>query len=227
MKKARRRQSKQHRFLGFRFDFKRSRDGLGDLDLLSYNVLNRSVQSGTSMMDALMEALSLADRPIPVKFISEKLREPILLRGRVFFGDAWKEIDDVVQNYQRMRWWITVQGLVIDEIPPELDSLSEFERIVGPLVSGHFTISVEMLRAIADKLDSAGFKLKDHLQPVERKAIAAEHQKHHSTTIHNFASAVSNPRFVRMVRRAIYRAREKYEKALAASSEADWTPFIR
>ena len=178
-------------------------------------------------MDALIEALSLADRPIPVKFINEKLRQPILVRGRVFLGDACDQIDAVVRNYPRMRWWITEQGLVIDEIPPELESLSEFERIVGPLVSGKSHISVELLKEIADKLDSAGLKLKEYLQPKDRKLIALEHQKRHSRRIDTFASAVLDPRFVRMVRKAIYRAREKYEKALAASADADWTPFIQ
>jgi hypothetical protein len=113
---------------------------------------------------------------------------------------------------------MTAEGLVIDEVPPELDCLSEFERMGGSLVDGQSRISKKWLQEIAEKLDSAGINLKDQLQPKEREMIAAENRKRKTRAIHSFSSAIADPRFVRMVRRALYRAREKYKEALACSN---------
>jgi len=121
---------------------------------------------------------------------------------------------------------MTVDGLVVDWAPPELESLSEFERIVGSMLSEQRRISKATLQAVAQKLDSDGVKLIEQLQPEESDAIAAENRKRKARAIHNFSTAVANPRSVRVIRRAIYRAREKYSETVALSSQSDWTPFI-
>jgi hypothetical protein len=121
---------------------------------------------------------------------------------------------------------MTSDGLVVDEVPPELESLSEFERIVGSMLSEQRRISKETLQEVAQKLDSDGVGLIEQLQPKERDAIAAEKRKREARAIHNFSTAIANPIAKRVIRRAIYRAREKYGEAIALSSKSDWTPFI-
>lgn len=213
-------------FLGFRFDSDRTRKANDDKSLLSFNSVNRTVLAGSTDFDALTAIAQSAQRPIPLKFLSERLRETVLPRGRTFFSDAWEAIDGPVRKYPRLWWWMTSDGLVVDEVPPELESLSEFERIVGSMLSEQRRISKETLQEVAQKLDSDGVGLIEQLQPKERDAIAAEKRKREARAIHNFSTAIANPIAKRVIRRAIYRAREKYGEAIALSSKSDWTPFI-
>jgi hypothetical protein len=218
MTQRKKRQKDAEQFFGFRFDAVRTRETSGDKSLLLYNHVSCSVGAGSTDFDALKSIVRSVPRPFPVKHISEKLKEVSLLRGCTYFNDLRHVIDEIAMEYPRIRWWMTAEGLVVDEVPPELESLSEFERIVGSMQTGK-NISKEVLEALAHRLDSAGVVLKDHLQPKEKETIAAHNRRRGPNQIHSFFAAVNDPILVRTIRRAIYRAREKYAKAFALSGD--------
>lgn len=221
MRRHRERQSSREPFLGFRFDRDRTREANGNKSFLFLNRVSCTVRSGSTHFDALKSIAESAERSIPLKFINEQLKGTVLVRGRAAFDDAWKAIDLIVTNYPGLRWWMTADGLVVDQVLPDLESLSEFERIVGSMLSGQPRISKEILQAVAQKLDSEGVLFK--LQPKEQGTITTENRKRRKKVIHNFSTAVANPITVRAIRRAIYRARAKYEQAIAMSRQSDWT----
>ena len=191
MNRRKKRQSSGRPFLLFCFDSDRTRKANGDKSLLSFNLVNCTILSGLTDFAALTAIAQSAQRPIPVKFLTERLRQVALPRGRTFFGDACEAIDGLVRKYPRLRWWMAADGLVVDEVPPELESLSEFERIVGSMLSEQRRISKGTLQAVAQKLDSDGVKLIEQLQPKESDAIAAENRKRKARAIHNFSTAVA------------------------------------
>lgn len=226
MTRTKKQKSKPKAFLGYNFDWKRAQEAKGDLSLLTFNHVNCSVTSDKDNLYALMAALKSAPRPIPVKFINPQFVGRFLPRGRVFFhAHAWEVIDAEVGQYPNLRWWIAADGLVIDEVQPDFESLSEFERVAGSLSADVLRISTERLEEIAERLDLAGVGLSENLQPKEREKITAENRKRQSKAIHNFSSAVADPRFARIVRRAVYRAREKYEEARDLSARNPRTAF--
>lgn len=216
MTQRKKRQKNAEPFLGFRFDSVRTRETSGDKSLLLDNHLNFSVSAGSTHYDALKSMARLAPRPFPVKFISEQLKGTVLPRACTYFGEVWDAIDITVSDYPKIGWWMTAEGLVVDEVPPELESLSEFERIVGSTFAGK-RITKEALQEVAKELDSAGIGLLDQLQPQEKDEIASKNRKRQAKKICNFATAVADPIAKRFVLRAIYRAREKYVLALAMS----------
>lgn len=213
-------------FLAFRFDRDRTQRERGDKSCVIHNPINCGVKAGVNDFDALAHVAASAHRPIAIKFVSEQLKEETSIRGKTFFGDAWQIIDDIVRKYPKLRWWMAADGLVVDAVLSDLDSLSPFDRIAGQMSADQSQISKEKLLEIAQKLDADGVKLKEQLQPSERAAVAVENRRRKTKAIHSFSSAIADPRFVRMVRRAIYRARERYQAALASSDDSEWTPFI-
>ena len=108
----------------------------------------------------------------------------------------------------------------MDEVTPALDSLSSFDRLVGPLsvqLVKNGILPEDAVYLISQKLDAEGFKLKEHLQPKEWKSVVAHNPRRTGMQVESFASAMKNPRFVRHVRRSIYRARDRYKTVLLDS----------
>jgi hypothetical protein len=73
----------------------------------------------------------------------------------------------------------------------------------------------DAIHSIAEKLDAEGVKLKEHLQPQEWDAVVDNNRKRTGNPIKSFSAAAKSPRLVPLVRRSIYRARDRYKKALS------------
>jgi hypothetical protein len=203
--------------LGPQFDARRTKEAQGDASVLFDSHISASVPSGSTHFDVIMSIARSSTKPFRVKFLSEKLNELKLLRGRTCFGDTADQIAQIVSNYSSLRWWVTKEGLVVEEVLSELDSLPHFVRVAGALSLQHMhdgRISREAIRLIAEELDSEGFTLKEQLQPAEWKNVVAYNRKGRGRLVGSFASAVNDRRFVRFVRRSIYRARVRYRTAL-------------
>lgn len=113
------------------------------------------------------------------------------------------------------------EGLVVDEVPPYLDTLSDFDRIVGPLsfqLQRNGRLSRDAILSIASELDAEGFRLGDQLQPKEWAEVVRSNLKRTGNLIKTFSSAAKHPIFARAVRRSIYRARDRYKEALRLES---------
>jgi hypothetical protein len=208
---------KQAQFYGRHFDAQRTKDSRGDVGLLSGNVVNLTMPSGSTDRDSLMEFSRSAHRPFRAKFLNEKLKDIPYIRGRVFSGSLANAIETVLLNYPLLRWWLEEDGLVVDEARSELGSISEFDRVAGALVVKHSEdgkLSAQALELIAKTLDQGGIKLKENLQPKQWKGISDYNQKYSKAPIRTFAAAVGRPQFSRSVRRRLYVARDHYKNAL-------------
>lgn len=220
-KNGKRRPKSERPHWGPQFDVLRSKESKGDLFILFENHVNTAVPSGSSELDVLVAIASKSIEPFQIKFLSERLRVVEYARGRTVSGQTIQEIEKILSNHPELRWWMTEDGLVVDEVAPALDSLSRFDRIVGPLsvqlaVDG--ALSKEAVYSIAQQLDGNGFKLKEHLQPKEWEAVV-EHNRKRNGKIESFSSAAKNFSLVRYVRRSIYYARDRYNKALRLASQ--------
>jgi hypothetical protein len=198
------------------FDQKRTRETGGTADVLLDNIVSLTMPAGSSHREAVEHIACQASKPFPIVSISKLLDENKSLRGRVYYGDAGQQIDKILHNYPRMRWWMEKDGLVIDAVPLSANRLSDFDQKAGKLVCEGTTdgkLSADSVRQIAAGLDAAGFSLSESLQPAQWKPIADHNRKHAKSAIKTFAAAVSHPKFVRSIRLRLYVARERYQKA--------------
>jgi len=205
------------KYYGRHFDAKRTKNAHGNMRILQGNFVSLTLPAGSTHFDHLMEMSRSSLRPFPIKFLSEKLKEGQFIRGHVYFGKLGRQIEEILLNYPRLRWWLDKDGLVVDEPPFELGPLSDFDRIAGPLFVEHWKdgeLSTSSLKLIASRLDEEGFQLKDNLQPAQWKPISEYNQKHSRVAIKTFAGAVRRPQFATSVRRRLYLARDRYKKAL-------------
>jgi hypothetical protein len=204
-------------YYGRHFDARRTKDAHGDMGVLRGNIVSLTMPAGSTHFDHLTEFGRSSLRPFSIKFLSEKLKEQPFVRGHVYFGKLGRQIEGILLNYPYLRWWLEEDGLVVDEARSELGPLSDFDRIAGPLVIEHTKgqkLSASAVAAIAVKLDREGFQLKQNLQLAQWKPISDYNQKHSRVAIKTFVEAVGRPQFVRSVRRRLYLARDRYNKAL-------------
>lgn len=203
-------------FFWSHFDSKRTREMGGDIRRFKESFINLGRPPGSSDGEDIEQIAGAAEPPFTIAYVSEKLDEIKSIRGRTYFGRTAQVIDDILGNYPGMRWWMEKGGLVIDTVAPDLGHLSEFDRKAGKLVcdgTQNDRLSAEAVRQIAAELDKAGFILSDTLQPAQWKTIADYNRKYSKKPIKNFAAAVSNPQFVRPIRRRLYVARDRFRIA--------------
>jgi hypothetical protein len=225
------------------FDVRRTKEEGGDIKPL-LKVVSISLPSGSTDRDALGQIADVADarldiKSIPelpsgsthrdaleqiaegrfhIKSIPELLSERKSIRGRVFFGDAGRQIDQIVENYRarNMRWWMAKDGLVVDVVSPKQSQLSKFDCVAGGLVVKNWVsgkLSKSALQEIAAELDSEGFPVRDQLQRAQQEEVADYNQKHAKRAIKTFTAAIRHRHFVRYVRRRLYVARDRYQAA--------------
>jgi len=84
-------------------------------------------------------------------------------------------------------------------------------------------LAPESLKAIAERLDVAGFSLKDELQPKGRDELSEFNQKRGKKAIKTFGEGVSSAIVCRLIRRRLYRARDEYVHALKTPSKSSST----
>jgi hypothetical protein len=199
------------------------------------------MSAGSSHREDVEQIARMSSQPFSIVSISKVLDEGKSLRGRVYFGEAGRQIDLILHNYPDMRWWMEKDGLVIDVAPHGANRLSEFDRTAGKLVcdaTRHGKLSTDTVGKIAAGLDAAGFTLSENLQPAQWGPIADHNRKHAKSAIKTFAATVSNPKFVRSVRRRLYVARDRHQKAYGSvisrprrlqrlSFQSRWTTFAQ
>ena len=104
-----------------------------------------------------------------------------------------------------------------------MGGLKPFDGFAGPLVlavwddklpQANTKISKSALADIAAKLDHSGLLLKDSLHPAQWEKLAEQNKKSKKKPTPSFNAAINDPRFVQMVRRRLYRARDSYYAAL-------------
>jgi len=198
------------------FDTRRTKDLRGDANILVQNHVSLTATAGSTHWDHVYAIASSAPRPFPVKSVSERLKEPIFARGCVYFGHAGDQIHKIMMNYPTLRWWMDADGLVIAEPAAELGPLDPFDRFAGELVALKWKrnrLSADDLVDIAKQVDGKGFKLNQCLQPAQWSPIADHNQKFARNPIQTFEAAASNAKFTRNIRRRLYVARNRYEKA--------------
>jgi hypothetical protein len=121
-----------------------------------------------------------------------------------------------MMNYPTLRWWMDADGLVIAEPSAELGPLDPFDHFAGELVALKWKqnrLSADDFLDIAKQVDARGFELKQCLQPAQWKPIAEHNQKFARNAVRTFEVAASNAKFTRNIRRRLYVARDRYEKA--------------
>jgi hypothetical protein len=174
--------------------------------------------SGSTHRDALEQIADIADERFDIKSIPELLSERKSIRGTVFFGDAGRQIDQIVENYgdRHMRWWMAKDGLVVAVVSPKQNQLSKFDCVAGGLVVKNLVsgrLSKSALQEIAAELDSRGFPVLDQLQRAPQKEVAGYNHKYVKKAIKTFTAAIGHRHFVRYVRRRLYVARDRYQAA--------------
>jgi hypothetical protein len=203
------------------FDDRRTREAGGKADMILFSIVNLTAKAGSSQREDLEEMARSASKPFPLASISKSLDETRSIRGRSYFGYAGRLIDEIVDNYPGMRWWMAKDGLVIDIVSDDADRLSEFDRRAGQLVWDGMQagkLSEHVLKNIAAELDAARFPLLKNLQPAQRKAIAAFNQKYAKRAVKSFSAAAAHPRLSCAVRRRLYVARARYRAAYKSDS---------
>jgi len=207
---------RKHPF-GTQFDERRTKEGWGEIKVLLDNPTNSHIESGSTHYDHLLAIARDSHKPFPIKYLNPKLKETAFPRGRAYFGFVFDQIEKVLINYPELRWWLEGNGLVVDEVPPTLDSLSHFDRIVGPLsveLLQNGRLSRDAVNSIAQTIDANGFKLKKILQPKEWEEVVAQNRRRTGNKIVTFTDAAKCPTLHELVRHTIYRARKEYKDAL-------------
>ena len=159
--------------------------------------------------------------PLPIESLSEQLKQPVLRRGVVVFGEAGVELGRIASDYPNMQWWVSEHGLNITTIEPALDLLSEFDKFAGNLMIGKVVngrLPKNALFRIAGQLDDKGFSPAKQLEPAQRSSIKEHNVKYSKKAIKTFQQACNDKRFVRSVRQRLWRARARVLKASAVSS---------
>jgi hypothetical protein len=96
-RKQTRNPQKERIYFGQSYDAKRTREGQGNDHVLIGNHVSSSLAAGSTHQDLLSSIARDSVRPLPIKFLSEKLKEGSYVRGRGCFGEIAHEIDKIVQ----------------------------------------------------------------------------------------------------------------------------------
>ena len=199
------------------FDAQRTKAMRGETNCLLEGHVSLSMPSNSTHWDHIHAIADQCGRPFKVKFVSDRLKDHRAIRGRVFFGYAGNQIQQIMVNYPTLRWWMEADGLVIDEPSGEIGALEEFDRVAGELVISKWTdkrLSKDDFITIAKQLDEKGYKLSSNLQKAQWEPIAAYNQKYARKAIRTFEAAANDARFARSIRRRLYLARDRYRKAI-------------
>ena len=178
------------------------------------NPVSVSIPPNTSYLAQIEIIASSASLPIPIESLSTELEQKgISSRGNTFFGNAANYIDRIASNCDGMRWWITMQGLVVDRLEA-VSNLSDFDVAAGRLMLEHFKngrLPKESLAAIAQILDEQHFSLKSQVRESFWKKIAEYNQRYPKSAIKTFRRAVEyRPHGRTAVRKALYVARDRF-----------------
>ena len=186
------------------------------------NFVSLSVPAGSTHRFAVEEIARTARRPIPIQSLCEELSDRKLIRGGTFFGLAGDGFDQIARNYDDMQWWVSDEGLNVAILPQDMEVLSPCDDLAGSVAVELWGdgLSLEALSSIAKAIDQAGFTLQEQLEPAQWKPISDHNRRIARSAIKTFSQAAGDKRFVRSVRKRLYRARERYLQALLRKQHA-------
>src|SRR5438874_9287857 len=191
--------------------------------ILLGNHVSLRVPAGSTERFAVEEIARNASRSIPLESLCDELNGSTYIRGAVFFGPPGDKLDQIARNHADMQWWISDKGLNVAILPAEDPELSPFDRLAGSLTAEHWIdgkLSDDALYKIAEALDDAAFTFARDLQPAQRQPIAQHNSKFSRSPIKTFKEAVQKRTFVRLIRRRLYVARARFEKALLQAAQS-------
>jgi hypothetical protein len=184
--------------------------------LLGSNV-SLSVPGPATLQEQVIQIANLATNPLAVGSLCDELNNVKLSRGSTYSDSLGNILDEIAENFPNMRWWITERGLNMAIVPPD-EVLDYFDSFAGELCITHWKdgLSEESLKFIAEALDTKAaerkWKFLDSFEPAARKKIAAYNKQNSRRPIETFERAAAHPRFVRLVRQRLYRARARFLK---------------
>jgi hypothetical protein len=202
------------------FDDVRTEEEGGDYRLFYEHLASVSYQGGLTPREIIEKMAGQPSRPFPIDSLDQCLNLPVYPKGGAIFGWTGDKIEEFVDSYPGLRWWISKQGLVIAKAGPKDPPISEFDRLAGKLWLEHSQngrLSYAGLVKIAAALDAAGLPFKENLEPSQRKVFAAEAEKTKKPSPKTFSAAVSSPnhaRRIRAIRLRLSRAKKRYEKSV-------------
>ena len=170
--------------------------------------VSTTISGPCSQLDVVQQIASSA--AIAVESLAEELSTVVLPRGRACFGPLYRYLDEIAGSHAKMQWWITDRGLNLGVVDPT-SCLGEFDQVAGRLTAERWQggLTEQAVLEIAARLDERGFKLEE-LQPAQRKLIATYNQQHTHSPIKSFFEMARRPQFVRVFRRRLYVARNRY-----------------
>jgi hypothetical protein len=116
------------------FDRRRTREMGGNADPSHEGFISLGVPVGSSHREDIEQMARAATPSFSIVSISEQLDEKRSIRGNTYHDHIGCQIDQILENYPGMLWWMEKDGLVIDTVTPDTSRLREFDRKAGRLV---------------------------------------------------------------------------------------------
>lgn len=213
-KRRKKRPAPQSRWL--RFDAIRTEKTGGDPRSLDTHV-DLIIPPHSTHVEVLKIIVSQVQPPLKIELLDEMLNQIGFPRGKTIFGLAGDAIDNIASNYDQMHWWFSKDGLNMLSGQLAAHEISAFDKLAGKLVldgSKNGRISKELLMAIAEELDKAGFTLKKELQLAQWAPIGSHNQiRGRGNPITTFVGVCQKRLLAKWVRKRLYVARERYLKS--------------
>jgi hypothetical protein len=188
-------------------------------DLFVRSFVSISVPASATFRQTVTQIANGANRPVAIESLPDELDAIKLPRSRSYSGFLGDYLDRIAENFPNMRWWISERGLNMAIVSPN-ETLSIFDRLAGALCVKYWKngrLPKMELKVIARELDAKahemGGSFLDTFEPAPRARIKEYNQKHARAAIRTFDQAIAHSIFVRLVRRRLYRARDKFTKA--------------
>jgi hypothetical protein len=191
------------------------------LELFLGSLVSLSTRGPTTLRENVIQIANGAANRLPVESLCDELNNVKLSRGSTYFNSLGNILDGIAENFPNMRWWISERGLNMAIVPPD-EMLNYFDSFAGELCIRHWKdgLSEENLKFITEALDAKAAEMKwkflDSFEPAARKKIAEYNKKDSGRPIKTFEQAAAHPRFVRLVRQRLYRARERFLRVQAS-----------
>jgi len=195
-------------------------------ELIVNNFISCSVSAPCTHSDVIEQIAKNAATPIPIESLPDDLTNNVFSRGQAIFGFPGDYFDQIARNYKNMWWSISGRGLKMTTMPTREVHIPPFDQLAGKLMrqaqaqqlsNGHLAPAAYM--SIGAILDKGGFKPVNHLEGMVRENLAMWNKRHPLRAIHTFDQAMKLPWLRRGVKKRLYRAAAKFNKAHPQLSE--------
>jgi hypothetical protein len=184
-----------------------------------------SVPGSITDREVVTRIVNASKYPVAIEALPNELDTTTSARGSVHFGFLGNILSEIAENFPNMRWWVSEKGLNMAIVPPD-EMLPHFDWLAGSLCAKFWKdggLSKTDLEQIARELDAQAPEMKGgflgRFEPAARKRIGGYNQRKPKVAIRNFEQAVNHPRYAYLVRRLLYRARDKFIRVREAGFE--------